>query len=69
MVDLIFGTVVNVLLCVGQYCLLVAGRQQVTACQCLNAVPVHIVTGEQVSKWCPDCGKTVYMARWIFQGE
>jgi hypothetical protein len=44
-------------------------RPQSPECRCRSAVPVHIVTGEQVSTWCPDCGKTVYMARWVFRGE
>lgn len=54
------------------WCFAVAFRlyqPQLPACHCLNAVPVHIASGEQVSRWCPDCGKTVYMARWVFRGE
>jgi hypothetical protein len=44
-----------------------AGARQ---CACTRQVPVHLsLTGHHVANLCRDCGRQVYIAKWVYRGE
>lgn len=38
-------------------------------CECRERVPVHISTGQHVASLCPECGRHVYKASWVYRGK
>jgi hypothetical protein len=51
----------------------VARELAAQACSCRDRVPVYLqlpgLTGIHVSDVCPGCGRTIYMASWVFHGR